>query len=159
MGGSYFQHEGAAVDYLCMPENPDFNYKYKDGVSTYRGYVFGAEYESQDNDVDIDQTYLDKDVPCAVCRIIGSTSILMIPGKTKCENSWSEQYSGYLMSGRYLHKAASQYICVDKDAEVIPGSSTPTDGVLVYPVEVRCGSLKCPPYSEGRELACVVCSK
>ena len=27
-----------------------------------------------------------------------------------------------------------------------------------YPVEGRCGNLPCPPFSENRELACVVCS-
>ena len=27
-----------------------------------------------------------------------------------------------------------------------------------YPVEIHCGNLPCPPFTEGRELTCVVCS-
>ncbi|KAK3100542.1 hypothetical protein FSP39_021566, partial [Pinctada imbricata] len=159
VGGSHYTHKGAAVDYLCMPENPDRNYHYKDGASGHKGYVYGAEYEINEDDIGIGRSMHESDVPCAVCRTVGSTSVLMIPGKTKCKQYWTKQYSGYLMAGYYGHVAASQYICVDKDAEKIPGSSANKGGKLLYPVEARCGSLKCPPYKDGQELACVVCSK
>ncbi|KAK3099862.1 hypothetical protein FSP39_010861, partial [Pinctada imbricata] len=158
VGGSYWTHKGAAVDYLCMPKNPDWNYEYTNGTSGYKGYVFGAEYETY-NYIGIGKSDHNYDVPCAVCRTVGSTSVLAVPGKTKCEKSWTKQYSGYLMSGYHGHEAASQYICLDKDAETLPGTSANKDGKLLYLVEARCGSLKCPPYYEGRELACVVCTK
>ena len=63
------------------------------------------------------------------------------------------------MSGGYGNYAASEYICVDKAAEKIPGSQANTDGTLLYPVEAVCGALPCPPYTNGRELTCVVCTK
>ncbi|KAK3099801.1 hypothetical protein FSP39_009869 [Pinctada imbricata] len=78
-------------------------------------------------------------------------------GKNKCMDSWTKQYSGYLMSGR-IDQAPSQYICVDGNAEKI-GTKTNLDGKLLVPVEARCGSLRCPPYKNGRELTCVVCAK
>ncbi|KAK3100184.1 hypothetical protein FSP39_015894 [Pinctada imbricata] len=159
VGGSLYSHKGGAVDYLCLPKNPDRNYEYVKGVSGTKGYVYGAEYEINENHIGISRSHHDYDVPCAVCRTVGSTSVLMIPGKTKCEKSWTKQYSGYLMSGYHIHEAASQYICVDKDAENVPGSSVNKNGKLLFPVEAQCGSLKCPPYSTGQELACVVCSK
>ncbi|KAK3107805.1 hypothetical protein FSP39_022618 [Pinctada imbricata] len=84
---------------------------------------------------------------------------LVYSGKTNCEKSWTKQYSGYLMSGYHGHVAASQYVCVDKDAETLPGTSSNNEGKLLYSVEARCRPLPCPPYVEGRELACVVCSK
>ena len=36
----------------------------------------------------------------------------MVPGKTRCHAEWTFEYSGYLMSGRYTHPAATDYYCV-----------------------------------------------
>ncbi|KAK3099589.1 hypothetical protein FSP39_006587 [Pinctada imbricata] len=138
IGGSSHTHKGAAVNYLCMPKNPDWD-KYANGIQGYRAYLYGTEYEMRENSNGIPQSYHDYESPCAVCRALGTSSTLMIPG-------------------RYNHEAASQYICVDGDAENV-GSNSNKDGALLYPVEAICGSLKCPPYVGGRELACVVCSK
>ncbi|KAK3099913.1 hypothetical protein FSP39_011708 [Pinctada imbricata] len=159
VGGSWYGHSGAAVDYLCMPKNPDWSgLKYKNGTSGSGGYVYGAEYETLYSNIGIDKSYSQYDVPCAVCRDVGHSSVVMVPSKTKCNASWTKQYSGYLMAGYYNHAAASQYICVDKDAEKV-GTTTNSNGVLLYPVEARCGSLPCGPYVEGAELGCVVCTK
>lgn len=67
------------------------------------------------------------------------------------------------MAGYYRHKAGttcfdSDY-CFDSVPDTINGSGNNMDGYLVYQVEARCGSLKCPPYVEGREIVCAVCSK
>lgn len=43
--------------------------------------------------------------------------------------------------------------------DALHGGHLNHNGYLLYPVEARCGSLKCPPYTEGRELVCAVCSK
>ncbi|KAH3754464.1 hypothetical protein DPMN_189139 [Dreissena polymorpha] len=47
---------------------------------------------------------------------------------------------------------------MDKFAESLDSSSADENGALFYPTEGRCGSLRCPPYIGGAELACVVCS-
>ncbi|KAK3100480.1 hypothetical protein FSP39_020730 [Pinctada imbricata] len=139
--------------------DPDWD-EYKDGVAGKKGYVFGTEYQLFDGTNDIGKKgFGDWDVPCSVCRTEGASSTLMIPGKTKCSDSWKREYSGYLMSGHANHVAATQYICVDRDFEKVPGSSANKNGALLYPIEARCGSLPCKPYVEGRELTCVVCSK
>ena len=80
-------------------------------------------------------------------------------GKNKCKKGWTKEYNGYLMSGHYTHKAGKEYICVDKTAEKIKNSQANKDGALLYPVEAVCGSLPCPPYTDGREMTCVVCTK
>ncbi|KAK3100389.1 hypothetical protein FSP39_019206 [Pinctada imbricata] len=139
--------------------DPDWD-EYKDGVSGPKGYVYGTEYEVFDAINDIGKKgFGNWDVPCAVCRTKGVSSTLMIPAKTKCSDSWTKEYSGYLMSGGARQIVATQYICVDKDFEKVPESSANKNGALLYPVEARCGSLPCNPYVEGRELTCVVCSK
>ena len=63
------------------------------------------------------------------------------------------------MAGYYNHVAGSMYTCVDGNPDTLQGGHANKDGKMFYPVEARCGSLKCPPYVEGRELVCVVCSK
>ena len=158
-GGSYYSHKGAAVSMLCLPMVPQWH-MHSDGLSNNGGFVYGAEYEPGPR---MDQFFGkgmgQQDVPCVVCNIRRRTSTIMIPGKTSCHAGWNLEYSGYLMSGYYNHDAATDYYCVDKDAEALPGGVANENGKLLYFVEARCGSLECPPYKDGWELACVVCSK
>ena len=54
----------------------------------------------------------------------------------------------------------SEYICVDAHPEKIGSSKTNKyNGRLIYPVEAVCGSLKCPPYVNNREITCSVCTR
>ena len=80
-------------------------------------------------------------------------------GRKTCYKGWKLEYQGYLMAGNYGHQAGSQYTCVDSHPDTLHGGKADKNGKLFYFVEARCGSLKCPPYVEGRELVCVVCSK
>lgn len=84
----------------------------------------------------------------------------LLVARKSCYKGWRLEYDGYLMAGYHKHKAGTLYKCVDKDPDTAPGfkSSTNQDGYLFYAVEARCGSLNCPPYTEGRELTCAVCS-
>lgn len=63
------------------------------------------------------------------------------------------------MAGRPIHQAASTYTCVDKKPDLADGGKANQNGYLFNQVEAICGSLKCPPYVQGRELVCAVCSK
>ena len=69
------------------------------------------------------------------------------------------EYTGYLMTMSRKYHSSSEYICVDGDPEDVPRGNGNQNGGLLYVVEAACGSLACPPYVNGRELACVVCSK
>ena len=54
-----------------------------------------------------------------------------------------------------------QYLCVDSNAESYPnakGSSQDSDGRL-FPVEIQCGSILCPPYTNNREIVCAQCTR
>jgi len=63
------------------------------------------------------------------------------------------------MAGYHGHNAASEYACVDKDAEAMTGGSADHNGVLFYSAKTVCGSLKCPPYSANTDVPCAVCTK
>ena len=83
----------------------------------------------------------------------------MMPARNDCLSGWTKEYHGYLMTSQYTRRHSSEFICVDGNPEYVRGSKQNKDGALLYSVEGRCGSLPCPPYVEGRELTCAVCTK
>ncbi|VDI01289.1 Hypothetical predicted protein [Mytilus galloprovincialis] len=155
--GKHHAIGGSGSNILCLPKNPEWK-DYKDGVNTWRGKLYGIEYEITQNKP-YPNTFHDKDFPCAVCLSTRSP-VLMVPGRLTCHDGWHKEFSGYLMSQSSTNgRTPSEYICVDEQLESVPGGDAGRDEAVVYPVEAVCGSLKCPPYVNGRELTCVVCSK
>ncbi|XP_053407206.1 uncharacterized protein LOC123546107 isoform X3 [Mercenaria mercenaria] len=155
-GGSLYSDPGSASNYLCLPEDPQASEKTKDDNTrgSIGARVYGAEYQMDFFSGNI----LQDDVPCAVCESERS-KILMIPGRTTCYDGWSTEYSGLLSAGHFSHAAASEFVCLDENPEVLSGGGANENGKLFFLAEARCGSLPCPPYVDGRTLTCVVCSK
>ena len=151
VAGSAFDHEGAAVNPLCLPLDPQY-LKYQSG---YQDWVrlYGAEYETQNTPLDHSHN---RNMPCTLCQVYGRTNKIMIPSHYECPNGWRREYYGYLMAGYHGHKAATQFTCIDKSLEQIPGSGASTNGKLFYTVEAHCGHFI--PCSD-KELTCVVCTK
>ena len=60
--GSWWQHEGAAVDPLCLPPNPQY-LKYH---ASYQGWahLYGVEYETGGTPLDHSHN---RNMPCALC--------------------------------------------------------------------------------------------
>ena len=154
-GKSHYSN-GGGVNYLCLPREPEF----PDGATAghqSQSYVYGTEYERHNSPL-IDQSLHDNDVPCAVCDVTGRSRTLLIPAKMSCPSGWVKEYQGLLMAQHHSH-TGSEYICVADGMESLAGGSTNSNGGLLYVVEAVCGSLKCPPYVEGYEIACVICTK
>ena len=64
------------------------------------------------------------------------------------------------MSGYYGHKQPTTFECIDANPEYINGLSGSSNEALIYFVRPACSvGLKCPPYSGGQEITCVVCTK
>ncbi|KAK3108833.1 hypothetical protein FSP39_016858 [Pinctada imbricata] len=154
-GGSRYDETGAASDYLCLPPDPEWGL-HTDSTENARALVYGAEYQFNTL-TDSRKNLHDQDVPCAVCRVEDRSTVITIPARKSCYPGWNQDYTGYLTGNYHGHKAASQFVCLDEHAIGI-GSKGNMDGRLFYPAEGRCGSLPCPPYVNGRELTCVVCS-
>ena len=125
VAGSGYGHQGAAVDPLCLPPDPQYYSLYQAGYQDY-GLLYGAEYQlhssSPINYAD------DRNVPYALCQVYGRTNKIMIPSHYECPSGWRREYYGYLMAGHYTHKAATQFTCVDKSLELIPGSGAFSGG-------------------------------
>ena len=153
--GTNAAHKGGSATYLCLPKVPVYS-TYVPGVQGHSP-LYGMEYE----DPDAIASYLDDDnVPCAVCYASTRSTVLMVPARNSCPStSWTLEYSGYLMTGRY-NQQRSSFECVDKDAESIPGSGGTNDiGALIYHVEATCSGIPCPPYDVSKELTCAVCTR
>nr|XP_022303431.1 short-chain collagen C4-like [Crassostrea virginica] len=155
-GGNEYYIHGGGVNTLCLTHNPDdaphdFPTR-QDGSSRIHGseYQFNYRKFAQDDDV-----------PCAVCHVGSTTSILMIPSKSTCPNGWNIQYNGFLVSN---HNSASyspfDYICLHNDAEYLTEGARlhNMNGHILYPVQATCGSLPCPPYKQDQYITCAVCS-
>ncbi|XP_071495074.1 uncharacterized protein [Diadema antillarum] len=160
VGGELYTHAGGTSNYLCLPDQPIY-----DEVETvahgWRGLVFSAEFETH-SFVGHWQELADQTPTCAVCLApCGRTTKLVIPARNECpSDDWRLEYAGYLMSSAIVHHR-TEYICVDRHAETVPGTHGNQNGALLYLVEGRCmhgSGLPCGPYVNGFELTCAVCT-
>ncbi|XP_061185484.1 short-chain collagen C4-like [Saccostrea echinata] len=148
-GGSRYDKPGGAANFVCLPPDPKLV-----SIQGNTNEMYGSEFGTNAFGPQVGE-----DIPCAVCRSLGESSVLMIPARDTCYPGWRHQYSGYLASGAEAHSSATEFICMDKHPETIPGGHRNEGGKYVYTVEALCGSLHCPPYADGGELTCVVCTK
>ncbi|XP_065939527.1 uncharacterized protein [Magallana gigas] len=149
-GGSWYDHIGAAAEFVCLPRDPDLTSKF---TLSY-AFMYGSEYGTSDFGHENGD-----DLPCSVCRSTVHSSVLMIPGKSSCYDGWTMQYHGDLVAGQYQHRAATQYICLDEHPEALTAGQRNDDGKVFVPVKAVCGALACPPYHNDRYLTCAVCTK
>ena len=159
MAGGHFS-KGSGSNLLCLPEIPTWG-NYDDSGNTHRGYIYGTEINIQPpaaSEKIFGFQVNEHDFPCAVCETPCPITY-MFPGRITCLPGWTVQYAGYLVSGYHGHSNNKDYECLDSAPEAVPKGNTNDDQSIVYLVEAKCGSLPCPPYVEGREIACVVCSK
>ncbi|XP_071179172.1 uncharacterized protein [Mytilus edulis] len=162
VGGSSYTKSGSAVDTLCLINDPQWGI-YDSKVNDLP-FIGGALFDVYDINVlnspfDFDK-YENHGVPCSVCMKKKKASTIMIPARKDCYGNWVKEYDGYLYAGHPNHKAATEYICLDKTPEALDKSTNYTDKMLLYPVRVNCnGAISCPPYVNGREVTCVVCSR
>ena len=154
-GGSWWEHTGAASNYLCMPKDPEFLSSQLYTPRGAEGFVYGVEYEEKNFN---GANTMDHDAPCVVCKS-ERAAIMMIPARQHCDRGWTKEYSGFLVSGAYAHKAATEYVCLDATPETEEHDISNNNGALFYYVFSKCGSLPCSPYKENGPLPCVVCSQ
>lgn len=148
---------------MCLHNHPQWrNYS---GIAQGQAYIYGTEYENMDRHNLFKKTYTENlnnnDPPCAVCYCETRAAKLMIPGRKECNDGWTKEYEGYLVTGPYGTKKSSHvYECLDVDPESIAGGHRSNDGASMYVVQMNCGSGSlCPNYIAWREITCVVCTK
>ena len=150
--------KGGTSDTLCMPETPQ--YLSTDTTATDVAPLRGVEFETFGTSTTPLNDLLQANLPCVVCHTDTKLSVLTVPAQYTCPNRWSMEYNGYLMTeGEYSDRQRKSTLCVDKDAEAVPGSNANNDPSLVYLMKATCDGLPCPPYNTNSVLPCAVCSK
>lgn len=84
-------------------------------------------------------------------------NISLFIGRKTCYSNWNAEYNGYLMSSHKNHQR-TDFTCVDINAEPCDDRTSNENGALFYPIRTKCGSLRCPPYTNEADLLCVVCT-
>ena len=88
-------------------------------------------------------------------------------GSNACPIGYTMDYSGFLFANRYHSSRSlgthsrSQFVCIDFSPQGYQngrGNSDDNYGQL-YPVEIQCSGIPCPPYRNYREVTCAQCSK
>ncbi|XP_013408216.1 short-chain collagen C4-like isoform X1 [Lingula anatina] len=159
--GTEYLKTGGGSNYLCLPQTPEWG-KYQDGGQDLGSYIHGVEYQNVKPNIFSTtntggQNFAEHDAPCAVCYTQTRPSHVMIPAKKTCPAGWTTEYNGYLVSAHDSHQR-TEFVCLDEAPEVVAGGHENKNGALFYTAEAKCGSLPCPPYVDGRELTCVVCT-
>lgn len=152
---------GGSAAYHCLHKQPEF-LSTTPGIQEGRAKFYGTEYEARASPPAF-SNMRGHNAPCAVCYTASRTTEIIIPGRISCPASWTREYFGYLMTVRSEHHALTTPVCVDQNAESVPGSATRTIGTSIgsqlFFIETTCSEIPCPPYSNGAELTCVVCTK
>jgi len=172
--GPYWNQAGDGSNYLCLPAEPQFK-TVLSGFHAHhaQGRISGVEYGLWNDDVHMNNPFENSNTggvdineqaaPCAVCFAEARSALLTIPARTECPSGWTTEYGGYLMSESHgtAHgeRYRSSYLCWDEAPEIASGGVANQDQATVYPVEVECGTLPCSVYPNGKELACMVCTK
>ncbi|CAG2229224.1 unnamed protein product [Mytilus edulis] len=136
VGGSAYTNSGAAVDHLCLINDPQWGI-YDTKVNSLP-FIGGALYDVWDINVPNSPFDFNKydhhRVPCSVCMKKKKTSTIMIPARKDCYGNWVKEYDGYLYAGHPSHVAASEYICLDKTPEALDKSPNWTDKSCCIPL-------------------------
>ena len=155
--GSHYREKGGTSDTLCLPNDP--LYRSHDTSNTWTATLYGVEYEF------FGYTYSrrlnEADMPCALCYLPTKSAVFMQPAKYRCPSGWHDEYSGYLFSDATQGSRGGRKdtICVDRQAEAVPGSAASTDPATATMIRATCNGIHCPPYNTRWPLTCAVCSK
>ena len=153
--GSYYRESGGGANYLCLPEQPE-NSTFTAGSQGGRAYLYGAEFETSNGPLNSVYNHI---VPCAVCYTSARETVVMIPARLTCPQSWTREYYGYLMANDNNYYR-TMFECVDISPESVADYPRNTDGAYFYHTEVYCGyGIACPPYDAEKEVVCAVCTK
>ena len=160
-----FNISGGGSNYSCVTDSSLLG----NVNSDLQGYspLVGVEYEGGDAPTVFStvnnggQSLGNLSPPCIVCYVSTRNAQIMIPGTTACPAGWTEEAGGYLVSIKATQAYyRSSFICLVDAPETVSGSG---DNNLkageFWVVEAECSSsLTCPPYVNGNEIACVICT-
>ena len=118
MAGTYYFTQGGAANYICTASGADVEY-HPEATTRNLGdsVLYSVEYETKSGQA---LTHLfEHNAPCAVCEVSSRSKKIMIPGRFTCPDTWTVEYSGWLMAD-YHGYHRTMHICLDKTPETVP---------------------------------------
>ncbi|XP_033119838.1 uncharacterized protein LOC117119129 [Anneissia japonica] len=162
MAGGINKFLGGGVNYLCLPEQPSYGFTVPD-IQVYMAPIGATVYRGLRNFSTMDHLH-GYEAFCSVC-LADQNAIFVMPAQSTCPSDWTLEYSGYLMGSRSNRKR-TEFICVDVNSEGRDSTRNISSGLSeVFIAETHCdegttgGGLPCPPYKNGAELPCAVCTR
>ena len=154
--GTRHNARGGTTDTLCLPKDPQYR---SHTPNTWTAKLYGVEYEFNGNA--LPRSVFDTEMPCAVCYLPTKSTVFVQPAKYSCPSGWHSEYNGYLFSDAEHSSRGGRKdtICVDLNAQAVPGSAANTNPAPAVMMRATCNGLNCPPYNTGGLLTCAVCSR
>ena len=156
---------GGGTNMLCLTNTPSLRSSHN--APTMASTVYAAQYLN-----DSSRFEQPRPMPCTVCEVQNTTSILTVPGSDRCPAGWTMEYNGFIMAqsstvGSVDNFEESEYICVDDAFETYSGATQlqrnrRDTATFMSTVKVDCGQgVPCgdASYSSTLSLTCAVCSK
>jgi len=170
MAGRHVREGGGGSNFLCLPEEPQWNNQSSAGEAT--GWLYGVEYGFDGDRASFFSTLntgghrLQRTpVPCAVCYVSQRSASVMMPASTSCPVGWTREYGGYIMSEHSFSentprhpRHATSFTCIDQAPEIATGGVS-RHNVAIHVVRLGCGTLPCSKYPDDWVLVCIVCSR
>ncbi|XP_065193213.1 uncharacterized protein LOC135824407 [Sycon ciliatum] len=156
VGGTWYTVKGGAAQYLCMPMEPEYSEYIPKTQSN--SILQTAELQTPSKSIPAFHSLHQNTPVCALCQASGRSAQFMFPGRLTCPGGWNKEYDGYLMTAKYDHRR-TEYICMDKQPEVMEDTSKNVNGALLYFVETNSKTDVPDTYVGEKELTCSVCSR
>ncbi len=150
--------QGGSSEYICLVDVPEF-LQTTPGLQDHRTQLYGTDYEFLATPPALGNL-VRLNGPCSFCYAPTRNAKIILPGRISCPATWMREYYGYYMSEAIFsaHKTKAP-ICIDVDAEGIPGSEAFGAASTIHFMETTCNGISCPPYTDGGEITCAVCTK
>ena len=100
--GTHYTQRGGGANYICVANGAAAEY-HPEATTTNsnQAILHATEYQISSGQPLGDLH--DHNVPCAVCEVSSRSKHIMIPGRYTCPDTWTVEYSGWLMAEHYTH--------------------------------------------------------
>ena len=164
VAGGRANQKGATASLLCLPELSNYDV-IEAGVQDSRPYIEGILYMV--GNFPMWSPLHMRRVPCTLCRVPDRGVATVHPARNTCLGNWTLEYTGFMMGSATSQNHGTDSICVDADAEPQSPERSAYEGdghgvmygaISMTHTDCNPGDMTCPPYYEGQEILCAVCS-
>ena len=151
--GGHYNARGAGASIICLPNNPEYD---NTTPPSSKSRLMSLEYQT----ANFKKSLNGFDVPCVVCHAKNRAAKFTFPARVSCPANWTIEYTGFYMTSYYGHKNNLNLLCIDADADGVPGTQSTKNTAIVYSLQAACDAgLPCPPLQKNNIIRCSVCTK